>query len=69
MKILKKYYPFFIFIFVFIFGLIRSRLISSCEVSIGKPTMSGAFAFIVYSILYSLSYLRIKYYPNGSQTP
>lgn len=51
MKTLKKYYPFFIFIFVFILGLIRSRLISSYEISIGKPTMSGAFAFIAYSIV------------------
>jgi hypothetical protein len=51
MKMLKKYYPLFIFILVFTFGLIRSRLISSYEISIGKPTMSGAFAFIAYSIV------------------
>ena len=51
MKLIKKYYPLFIFILVFTFGLIRSHLISSYEISIGKPTMSGTFAFIAYSIV------------------
>ncbi|WP_300380289.1 hypothetical protein [Clostridium sp.] len=63
MKLLKKYYPFLIFILVFTFGLLRARQISNYEVSIGKPTMSGAFAFYAYfivSIILFISSLLIK---------
>ena len=63
MKLLKKYYPVFIPITVFIFGLIRSNQISTYEISIGKPTMTGAFTFYTYfivSIVLFISSLLIK---------
>ncbi|WP_294188232.1 hypothetical protein [uncultured Clostridium sp.] len=51
MKVLKKLYPFVLFIGIIIWGFIRMYQINSYEILIGKPTMTGSFTFMTYGII------------------